>query len=458
MDKYYRSRNRITFFDRIKKLIRLAGKSVLLLGTSFLIIFISVEFLIPTQPTSVFSDATVEVEESEPQAISSPSPSVPNWLASSSEPSYSKAGQPLTELDREKIGLILGQTIPPITPLAFEQIPLFILHDTSGELSREAIEDRKKQAIGPFGDGIAAYIPREGEAIITRPVFFTPDRPTATVYEKALDILPEKMRDQQVRKIWKIIKYTAKQVVLNEAVNEINLDKLTLFKRAKTWLYASSENDFEQLKKRQELDGGKTTALWTVGHICQSALSDDESAVVLAKSFNNIKTLKKACQKINIVLSTSRQRVASSVHIELIQKRGSECYVTDAQVKHYNAAVSKTSKIPENKLVPLQTSTRLAYTTTQYQYLTLIYLLSALQAGYFPKITTHFWLDRGEVGQIGDHCDPRGLNLTYLYQSISEVLGDPSGTIYGIEPQYGLHPERGDNVWWSDEIMGTFHP
>jgi hypothetical protein len=42
-----------------------------------------------------------------------------------------------------------------------------------------------------LGDGITAYVPREGEAIITRPAFFTPDRPTATAYEKGFDVMDE---------------------------------------------------------------------------------------------------------------------------------------------------------------------------------------------------------------------------------------------------------------------------
>lgn len=459
MDKHYSSRNRIKFLARTIKLIKWMGKSALLIGISFLIIFISVEFLIPTQPTSVFSDATIDESAqqvpypSQPQVISSPS--VPNWLLYSQEPSHSKAGQPLSEIERQYISQILGQANAPTTPLAFEQMPLFILHDTAGELSRATINDKKSHAIGPLGNGIAAYISREGDAIITRPIFFTPYRPTATVYEKAADILSEKTRDQQVRKVWRLIKLTSKPIAIHEVVNEINTHQSTLSKRAKIWLDTPSENTFDQLKKHMALDGGKTTALWAVGHICRSALTDYESALTLIKSPNEIQTLKNICQKVNSVLSTSRQRVASSVHIELIQKRGSDCWTTDTQVKQYNAIVPKASRIPENKVVPLQTSSRQAYTASQYQNLTLLYLQSALQAGYFPKITTHFWLDGGEVGKIGDHCDPRGLNLTYLYQSISEALGDPWETIYGIEPQYGLYPEQGDNVWWSEEVIPT---
>ncbi|ACK71867.1 hypothetical protein PCC7424_3474 [Gloeothece citriformis PCC 7424] len=456
MNKSRKSRKRFKYLSVVKKLMIWVGKTAFLIGISFLIIFISVEFLIPTQPRSVFSDATVE--ENQPQEILPPSPSIPHWLTSSEEPSYSKAGQPLTPEERQYISHILGEINPPTSPLEFEQMPLFILHDTSGEIDIETINEKKRQAIGPYGDGIAAYIPREGEAIITRPGFFNRDRPTATAYEKALDITSEKNRDQQVHQIWKLINNHSKQIPLKEAINDINLDQSILFQRAKVWLETPSEKRFNQLKKRLNLDGAKTAGLWTVRHICQSVLSDDQSALILAKSSKDIKPLKNSCQKVIPVLSTSHQRVRSSVHIELIQKRGSECYTTNAQVKHYNSLVSNSLKIPNNKIVPLQTLTRPAYTVSQYQNLTLLYLRSALEAGYFPKITTHFWVDRGEVGLIGDHCDPRGLDLNYFYQMISETLGDSWGTIYGIEPNYGLDAGQGHNVWWSDEIMGTFPP
>ena len=81
-----------------------------------------------------------------------------------------------------------------------------------------------------------------------------------------------------------------------------------------------------------------------------------------------------------------------------------------------------------------------------------VYLRAALEAQFFPEITTHFLVDRG----IGDHGDPRCFDLTQLYADIATALGHPAGTTYGIVPDYGIKPPA--NVWWVDKVCGKPHP
>jgi hypothetical protein len=365
----------------------------------------------------------------------------------------SQVGRSLSEEDRYAIAQFLGQA-PTVSAVKLAQTPKFILHDTSGELSDAGVQGKIQQARGPMGNGIAAYVSRNGKVAIARSIFFNQRRPTATVYEKGADILPESVRNREARRVWQATATSLRQIALKDAVAGLNLDESMLMKRATIWLNSPSEQAFEALK----LDGGKTTGLWTVAQICDRVVADEKNIARMASSPKAEKTLKSVCQKVYPVLSENRNRVATSVHVELIQKRGSECYTTDAQVRSYNQNVSDSAKIQTNSIIPLQTWEREAYTSEQYEQLTRLYLQSAAQAGQYPEITTHYWLDQGKFGKIGTHCDPRGIDLMRLYQEISFAMGHPSQTLYGIKPQYGLHPEKGDNVWWSEAILSEPPP
>lgn len=381
-------------------------------------------------------------------------------LESDREPSNSKVGRPLSEEERQHIIQILGQQSWATSIPTFEQIPKFILHDTSGDLSDAGIQSLAGKARGPLGNGIAAYVARSGKVTIARPIFFNQRRPTATVYEKSVDILSESIRNQEARRVWQATATPSRQAALKNAVVGLQIDETSLMQRAIAWLNSPSEQAFETLKARSStnLDGGKTTGLWTIAQICDRVLMDSKNVANIASSSPTEKTLKSACQRINPVLSENRKRVASSTHVEIIQNRGSECYTSDAQVKAYNATVPDNSKIQGDSIIPLQTWERPAYTDQQYGQIASLYLQAVLQANQFPQITTHYWVDRGEFGNIGTHCDPRGFDLMRLYQTISLALGHPSDTLYGIEPRYGLHPEKGDNVWWVDAVFGELPP
>ncbi len=368
-------------------------------------------------------------------------------------------GRMLTERERERILLILGK--PASTPSGFVpgRPPLFILHDTAGEIARATLQAQKKYARGPLGDGIAAYVPKQGETIMTRTVFFTADRPTATAYERAFDLMPESERNRSLRTVWHALNLSTRQTHLRDAIAAIDPSFVTFTNRAAQWLNASSDSAFDawQARNMSSLDGAKTTAIWGIGQLCNKVVADPKLANSFAQSPTQAKLLLQTCQKVAPVIQEYRTRVATSVNVELIQKRGSDCFTTDSQVVAYNG-IDGAIKIPENRAIPLLDADGEVYTDSQYEALTNLYLQAALHSGRFPEIVTHYWLDQGLRKVIGDHCDPRGLNLTEVYTRISTALGHPEGTIYGLNPQYGQNPQAGDNVWWAEAIVGAKPP
>lgn len=368
-------------------------------------------------------------------------------------------GRLLSERERQRIGEILGENAVETPSLAPGDPPLIVVHDTSGEMSRKTIVERQRQYRGPYGNGIAVYILRSGEGIITRTPFFTRYRPTATAYEKGLDFLSESVRNREARRVWQSLSPAARQSALAEIGNtlrrETGLDGAELAKRASYWLNAPSDAAFTRMKATS-VDGGKTTALWAIGNTCNAVLGNTGTSAQLVSSTNAVQTLKEACLKLNPILQANRDRVMGAVNVELLQWQGSECWTTDAEVRRYNSLVNADRlKIRANRVVPLPNP---VYTDAQYETLKLVYLKASLEAGRFPAIATHYWLDGGAIAKIGDHCDPRGLDLMKLYSLIGQALNHSPDTLYGDKPQYGLHPEQGDNVWWSERVLGTPPP
>jgi hypothetical protein len=412
-----------------------------------------------TQVSPQVTQTNQERPQSEPVVLESIKPDN-NQKVSYEGPSNSKVGRPLSEAERQLIEQILGETSSKNVAVAFAQTPKLILHDTSGELSDSTVEHKAQIARGPLGNGVTAYISRQGRITIARPNFFDPRRPTATVYEKVADLLPESLRNQEVRRVWQATATPLRQAALKNVVAGLGVDETSLMQRATTWLNSTSDEAFDTLQARSStsFDGAKTTGLWAMAQVCYNVVKYSDRADRIASSPQTVSTLKNACQKVDPVLKEYRDRVSASLHVELIQMKGSECFITDTQVKAYNQNAPDSMKIKGDRVVSLQTWERPAYTPEQYQSLVRLYLQSALQADRFPEITTHYWVDQGTYGKIGTHCDPRGLDLMYLYQQISATIGDPLETIYGIEPKYGLHPEKGDNLWWSEAVLGDLPP
>ncbi|NJQ98407.1 MAG: hypothetical protein HC784_14060 [Hydrococcus sp. CSU_1_8] len=102
---------------------------------------------------------------------SQPFKSVPALYDAPEQASNSKVGRPLSEAEKQAIAQILRVNPPATPPLRFEQTPKFILHDTSGELSDEAIYNLTQQSRGPLGLGIAAFVSRDGKVTLARSFF-----------------------------------------------------------------------------------------------------------------------------------------------------------------------------------------------------------------------------------------------------------------------------------------------
>ncbi len=431
----------VSWFRR-KRIFKHPFSKILLL-TAILIVFL--EFFILNQKTAKISPPPPNPAKS-PESLFFPAlTSNPSSFQVSAE---SPVGRPLTQEEKERIREILPNA--PVNnkfPL-FEQLPLFILHDTAGLLAKDTIYHQQKKNNGPFGDGIAAYVARDGEPIVTRAHFFEIRRPTALAYEKALDILPEKERNQQVRHVYQSISELARNEVFAKVAEGLNINKEPLIKGANIWLNSRSESEFNQMRRNyaNQLDGAKSMGLWGMTQVCHDVLKGKD----LAKSPDKKANLTQVCQKVYPALKVGRQRVFTSVNVELVQYTGSHCFITDAQVKQYNNYAPDYAKVSKDQVVSLKKDGEPLYTEAQYDGLTLAYLYAALQAGVFPEITTHFLLDEG----IGNHCDPRGFDLDYFYDKISTQLGHSWGTRYGIIPQYGTDVTRGDNIWWSDLILG----
>jgi hypothetical protein len=415
------------------------------LKTTFLIILALVaELLILKQPTSLFVGQPHHVKFPESLFFQASITKPVSFQTTSESP----VGRPLTEAERATIQQLLPNAQAPDKFPAFEQLPLFILHDTAGLLATSTIYEKQQRNNGPLGDGIAAYIARDGEPIVTRSNFWDVRRPTALAYEKSLDILPEKTRNQAIRQVYRLTSDAGRNQAFQAVTKGLNVNQNNLIKGANIWLNTTSEAQFKSMSRnyRGGLDGAKSTGIWAMTQVCHDVLD----GVNLARSANQKATLTQVCQKVYPALKASRQRIAAAINVEIVQHMGSHCFLTDGAVKTYNAYNPPYARIPENRVVSLEKDGYAAYPDSQYEGLALVYLYSALQAGVFPEITTHFLLDKG----IGDHCDPRGLDLNLLYEKISQRLGHSWGTRYGINPQYGTNLNAGDNVWWAEKVLG----
>jgi hypothetical protein len=148
----------------------------------------------------------------------------------------------------------------------------------------------------------------------------------------------------------------------------------------------------------------------------------------VAASAATAPNLEGACNRLAPLFTARAARIGSTVNVEIVQERGTDCLATAAAT-------------------PLS-----PYTDNQFQSVKRLYLRAALETGTFPEITTHFLIDRG----IGDHCDPRCFNVNRLYSLIAAAFGHRAGSLYGITPSYGTAAPH--NIWWYDRVCGGSHP
>jgi hypothetical protein len=348
------------------------------------------------------------------------------------------AGEELKDKERNAIKALEAAGLPAATQLAIPGAR-FVLHDTAGEPATGQTETYlkgvKSRERGPLGEGVNTYVPREGDPQATRP-FFTTQRPTAVVSEQALQCfakLDEKVnagnwevwrgrRDGLLRTVWNAASEDAKASALNTVLpvkkNESEGDKLSKTEQseqisgAKTQLTSAATGSV------------LTAGLWAVEKICNQGVSaaqyDPDNQIDKREIFKN------ACDKLKPYFAKRNEGTGSTVHVEMLQQ------ASDKGLPEYD-------KKDKPKLL-------YAYTADQYKNVVGLYLRTAYIAGYFPRITTHFYLDAGVYG----HHDPRCFNLHYLYREIAKELGHPSGCTYGEEPSYGINYGK-DKVWWTKE-------
>ncbi|NJR32155.1 MAG: hypothetical protein HC778_03970, partial [Chamaesiphon sp. CSU_1_12] len=143
----------------------------------------------------------------------------------------------------------------------------FILHDTSVIMAPSTLERERYLGRGPLGLGVNAFLPRANAAVLTRPNFYEPRRPTTTEFEKASDILPKPQRERLLRQAWRATNENARRQALDTALANLNL--------------SPGEIASEQKEARGKLAAASgriyTTATWSVESICSRFNSGDRS-------------------------------------------------------------------------------------------------------------------------------------------------------------------------------------
>jgi hypothetical protein len=381
---------------------------MLLRAIAFLLLVVMTATVVVTQNSwtqKIVSEAKISIVQSLPSHL------LPNRQAITTDQNFAGLALPLA--DRTRINEILKSkniiTTSPFTPPAQ---PSFIIHDTGVDLNDKNLENHQKEARGPLGIGVSAFLPREGAALVVRPDFYERGRPTTTEFEKAADVLGRGQRERLFRRIWRSAPEDTRKQALDKVLSDQNLQP--------------NEIETERKTATAQLNspGGKvfTTAVWTVEEVCK--ISKD-----------GVADLKASCAEVQKYFEQRNQRVSSSVPIEIVQPggQGSSCSVGSAGA------------------IPFKNP---PYSTDQYDNVMLQYLRATLIAGKYPEATTHFALDHGLPDS---HCDPRCFNMNKLYRSIAVELRHPPNSSYGIEPSYGTKSGT-NNIWWDNRFCYSKPP
>jgi hypothetical protein len=350
-----------------------------------------------------------------------------------------KAHQQLTQQDKDAITAKAGGSATPGQGLSTSKDgPRFVLHDTAtsfGPPRKEAqhLAELKSQDSTPVGEGPAAYVTAAGAPERTHTKFYNAQRPTATEFERGNDLLKLPGRESAMQQVWALTDPAAQATAVSGF--------LALFPNL-----SAQDVARETTKALKNLDptqttpatkaSGKTTIMTTasgaVSQIC-AIVAAGGAATVAVKGQETALTA--ACAVLNPVFNARKTRVAESTNIEIIADKGGDC--------------DESSATPFSGYVP-----------AVYDAVAKLYVLAALEAGQFPEVTTHYFLDSttpaGSQGPVTDRqnrCDPRCFNLDLLYAKIAAILNHSAGSTYGIQPTYGTKFGT-SNVWWPPKICG----
>lgn len=296
----------------------------------------------------------------------------------------------------------------------------FILHDTSVVMAASTLERERQLGRGPLGLGVNAFLPRENTAVLARPNFYEPRRPTTTEFEKASDVLVKPVREQLLRQAWRATNGNARSQALDTALANLGLSagEIASEKKEATGKLAAASGRIY------------TTATWSVESICSRYNSGDKSVANPGQEAS----LSSACAPLTNYFNVRNTRVKSTVATEIVQ--------VGARSDRGNQNTCSASN-PNIATLPNP-----PYSDNQYNSTLGVYLRSALAVGKFPQLTTHFALDTFDPE---GHCDPRCFNLNQLYNSIASTMGHAQGSSYGITPSYGTRSGT-NNIWWDNRI------
>jgi hypothetical protein len=353
--------------------------------------------------------------------------------------------------------------------------------------SANVVKHRSEER-GPLDEGAAVWVLRTGEAVVARPNFFDPQRPTATEYEKRADLLiSQEQRERAFQAIWKAAKPAIQQQATQQSLAGLELtltpkEQALITKKAKLLQDARANPKIKPKDVAHEVRKGltpaeieleksineraraerkltpaelilehetataqleaplpasykgitspkiTTTASWTVAQVC--TMLSTTRATDLTDSPEKAKNLTGACGLLSGFFQARNVRAGALVNVEVFpSEKGSDCETDPA------------------KVVPLPTP---FYEEGQYEAIAKTYLQASLQAGRFPEVTTHFWVDRKIKGA---HCDPRCFDLQHLYNTIAKKLGHAAGSRYGDKPKPGIVQDT-NNVWWHPKACG----
>jgi len=154
-------------------------------------------------------------------------------LAEQRKQANAKTLQLVTEGEKDWIKEVLKKNgIPEGTPQNLQNTK-FLLHDTSSPVSETSI-NREATKKGPYGAGVAAYVPREGpadpanpgdyyEKHITRPDFYETKRPSTSEFEKGIDLITQADREAAVKLAWSATKEAEKEPAIDLALSDTGL-------------------------------------------------------------------------------------------------------------------------------------------------------------------------------------------------------------------------------------------
>lgn len=342
-------------------------------------------------------------------------PETSNSPAQENEP-LNKAGHSLSERDRGNATREAGASAPSGPMAAAVQGARFVLHDTASTVGDARIQERRQQGRRSSGHGSGGWAPRETAEVVSHQPFFGSRRPTATQWERGDDLMTVETRSDEVRAVWRASDRTLREAAL-DAVLAVQGSP-------------GPEARRERLSALAQLRSGtarvRSAGTWAVEDLCTQVAKQGVAAVAAAPGREA--ALEAACTRLAPLFATRTDRIGSTVNVEIVQRRGTDCRAT-------------------RTAAPLP-----PYTDNQYQGVKRLYLRAALEAGVFPEITTHFLVDRG----IGDHCDPRCFDVNRLYALIQTALGHRAGSLYGIAPSYGTAAPH--NVWWYARVCGGAPP